>query len=136
MCKKYIISGKAVDKVLRENRIRISRGDLEVTPYDEAVLEQEAAPGASEEEQNQEQEQEQSEQEQQQQEAAPEVPEVPVTDDKTVNGDDDKEAAPEQDAKDADPEDDSKDVTADDDSKDAQSNADKTPKKSKKSANK
>ncbi len=109
MCKKYIISGKAVDKVLRENRIRISRGDLEVTPYDDAAPEQEPAP---------------------------EVPEVPVTDDKTVNGDDDKEAAPEQDAKDADPEDDSKDVTADDDSKDAQSNADKTPKKSKKSANK
>ena len=42
MCKKYIISGKAVDKVLRENRIRISRGDLEVTPYDEAAPKQEA----------------------------------------------------------------------------------------------
>ena len=34
---KYIIEGKALENVLRENRIRIARGDLKVTPIDEAV---------------------------------------------------------------------------------------------------
>ena len=34
---KYVIEGKALEKVLRENRIRIARGDLKVTPFDEAV---------------------------------------------------------------------------------------------------
>ena len=34
---KYIISGNAVDLVLRENRIRIQRGDLVVTPFEEAA---------------------------------------------------------------------------------------------------
>lgn len=34
---KYVIEGKALENVLRENRIRIARGDLKVTPFDEAV---------------------------------------------------------------------------------------------------
>ena len=34
---KYIIEGKALENVLRENRIRIARGELKVTPFDEAV---------------------------------------------------------------------------------------------------
>ena len=34
---KYVIEGKAIENVLRENRIRIARGDLKVTPFDEAV---------------------------------------------------------------------------------------------------
>lgn len=36
---KYIIEGRSVDKVLRENRIRISRGELVVTPFEEAAPE-------------------------------------------------------------------------------------------------
>jgi hypothetical protein len=32
---KYIISGNAVDLVLRENQLRIQRGDLIVTPFEE-----------------------------------------------------------------------------------------------------
>ena len=34
---KYVIEGKALENVLRENRIRIARGDLKVTPFYEAV---------------------------------------------------------------------------------------------------
>lgn len=34
---KYVIEGKALENVLRENRIRIARGDLKVTPFEEAV---------------------------------------------------------------------------------------------------
>ena len=34
---KYVIEGKALENVLRENRIRIARGELIVTPFDEAV---------------------------------------------------------------------------------------------------
>ncbi len=34
---KYVFSGTAIDKVLRENSIRIARGELIVTPLDEAV---------------------------------------------------------------------------------------------------
>lgn len=34
---KYIFSGPALDVVLRENRIRIQRGDLIVTPLEEAA---------------------------------------------------------------------------------------------------
>ena len=34
---KYIFSGPALDLVLRENRIRIQRGDLVVTPFEEGV---------------------------------------------------------------------------------------------------
>ena len=34
---KYVIEGKALANVLREHRIRIARGDLKVTPFDEAV---------------------------------------------------------------------------------------------------
>ena len=34
---KYIISGNAVDLVLRENQLRIQRGDLIVTPFEEAA---------------------------------------------------------------------------------------------------
>lgn len=30
---KYVISGSALDNVLRENRIRIAKGELIVTPY-------------------------------------------------------------------------------------------------------
>lgn len=46
MAKKYIIEGPALDKVLRENRIRISKGDIIVTPFEEAapIPEQESAP--------------------------------------------------------------------------------------------
>lgn len=33
---KYVISGPALDLVLRENRIRIAKGDLIVTPFVEA----------------------------------------------------------------------------------------------------
>lgn len=35
---KYVIEGAAVPKVLKENRIRIERGDLKVTPLAEAVI--------------------------------------------------------------------------------------------------
>lgn len=34
---KYIIEGSALDKVLRENRIRIAKGELVVTPFEEAA---------------------------------------------------------------------------------------------------
>lgn len=34
---KYVIEGTALENVLRENRIRIARGELIVTPFDEAV---------------------------------------------------------------------------------------------------
>ena len=37
MIMKYVFSGPALDSVLRENRIRIARGDLIVTPLDEAA---------------------------------------------------------------------------------------------------
>lgn len=33
---KYVISGPAVDKVLRENRLRIAKGDLHVSPFADA----------------------------------------------------------------------------------------------------
>ena len=36
---KYVFSGVALDKVLRENSIRISRGELIVEPLEEAVPE-------------------------------------------------------------------------------------------------
>lgn len=36
---KYIISGPAVDVVLRENRIRIAKGDLVVAPFVEGAVE-------------------------------------------------------------------------------------------------
>ena len=39
MIMKYVFSGPALDSVLRENRIRIARGDLIVTPLDEAAPE-------------------------------------------------------------------------------------------------
>lgn len=102
MEKRYIISGKSVDKVLRENRIRISRGELVVTPFEEAAPE---VPVTTDEEPEEPE--------------TPKVPEVPVTDDKSVNADDDKtietetdgkEAAPETDGKDVDPGTDSKEV--------------------------
>lgn len=34
---KYVISGSALDNVLRENRIRIAKGELIVTPFEEAA---------------------------------------------------------------------------------------------------
>ena len=34
---KYIVSGPALDKVLRENRIRIARGEIKFTPFVEAA---------------------------------------------------------------------------------------------------
>ena len=34
---KYIVSGPALDKVLRENRIRIARGEIKFTPLVEAA---------------------------------------------------------------------------------------------------
>lgn len=34
---KYVFSGPALDKVLRENSIRIARGELTVTPFEEAA---------------------------------------------------------------------------------------------------
>lgn len=34
---KYVIEGPALENVLRENRIRIAKGDLIVTPFVEAV---------------------------------------------------------------------------------------------------
>ena len=34
---KYIVSGPALDKVLRENRIRIARGEIKFTPFVGAV---------------------------------------------------------------------------------------------------
>ncbi len=34
---KYIFSGPAIDKVLRENSIRIAKGELVVTPFEEAA---------------------------------------------------------------------------------------------------
>ena len=34
---KYIVSGPALDKVLRENRIRIARGEIHFTPFADAV---------------------------------------------------------------------------------------------------
>lgn len=34
---KYVIEGIALENVLRENRIRIAKGELIVTPFDEAV---------------------------------------------------------------------------------------------------
>ena len=36
MIMKYVFSGPALDNVLRENRIRIARGDLVVVPFDGA----------------------------------------------------------------------------------------------------
>lgn len=36
---KYIIEGPAIDVVLRENRIRIAKGELIVTPFVEAEAE-------------------------------------------------------------------------------------------------
>ena len=42
---KYVISGRALENVLRENRIRISKGELIVTPFEEAeVVEDTKAP--------------------------------------------------------------------------------------------
>ena len=38
---KYIIEGPAIDVVLRENRIRIAKGDLIVTPFVEGAVEDE-----------------------------------------------------------------------------------------------
>lgn len=35
---KYVFSGPALENVLRENRIRISKGDLIVTPFEEAEM--------------------------------------------------------------------------------------------------
>lgn len=34
---KYVFSGTAIENVIRENRIRIAKGELVVTPFDEAV---------------------------------------------------------------------------------------------------
>lgn len=39
MIMKYVFSGPALDSVLRENRIRIARGELIVTPLVDAVPE-------------------------------------------------------------------------------------------------
>ena len=36
---KYVFSGQALDKVLRENSIRIAKGELIVTPFVEAEAE-------------------------------------------------------------------------------------------------
>lgn len=33
---KYIVSGPALDKVIRENRIRVARGEIKFTPFVEA----------------------------------------------------------------------------------------------------
>lgn len=41
---KYIFEGHALPKVLQENRIRIARGELRVTPLVEAAPIEEAAP--------------------------------------------------------------------------------------------
>lgn len=120
---RYIIEGRSVDKVLQENRIRISRGELKVTPLagdvqkncpevpvheaeeiPEDAPEQEAAPVVPEEET--------------QQEAAPEVPEVPVTDEKEAPAEEDtKEAPAVEDAKDVAPEADTKEAPAEEDTK-------------------
>ena len=40
---KYIIEGRAIGNVLRENRIRIAKGDLIVTPLAEAVTDEKGA---------------------------------------------------------------------------------------------
>lgn len=34
---KYIVSGPALDKVIRENRIRVARGEIKFTPFVEAA---------------------------------------------------------------------------------------------------
>ena len=34
---KYIVSGPALDKVIRENRIRVARGEIKFTPLVEAA---------------------------------------------------------------------------------------------------
>ena len=68
---KYIIEGRSVGKVLQENRIRIARGELKVTPLADDVQkncpEVPEAPIVPEVPEVPEQE------------VAPEVPEVPVT---------------------------------------------------------
>ena len=116
---RYIIEGRSVDKVLQENRIRIARGEIKVTPLADDVQkncpavpeqeaeevpeeapEQEAAPVVPEQET--------------QQEAAPEVPEVPVTDEKEAPAEDTKEAPAVEDAKDVEPEADTKEAPAED----------------------
>lgn len=120
---KYIIEGRSVGKVLQENRIRIARGELKVTPLADDVQkncpavheqdaeevpeeapEQEAAPVVPEQER--------------QQEAAPEVPEVPVTDEKDAPAEADTKDAPvEEDAKDVESEADTKEAPAEEDTK-------------------
>ena len=40
---KYIIEGRAIGNVLRENRIRIAKGDIIVTPLAEAVTDEKEA---------------------------------------------------------------------------------------------
>lgn len=40
---KYIIEGRAIGNVLRENRIRIAKGDIIVTPLAEAVTDEKGA---------------------------------------------------------------------------------------------
>ena len=122
---RYIIEGRSVDKVLQENRIRISRGEIKVTPLADdvqkncpAVPEQEAEE-VPEEAPEQEAAPVVPEQETQQEEA-PEVPEVPVTDAKDAPAEEDtKEAPVVEDAKDVEPEADAKDAPAEEDTKEA-----------------
>lgn len=84
---KYIVEGPALAKLLRENRIRVTRGELTFTPLvdgDEEKPEKEAADG----------------------DAAPveDTKDLDVEDDKNVEPEDTKDAAPVEDTKDTEPE--------------------------------
>jgi hypothetical protein len=107
--KRYIIEGRAVDKVIRENRIRISRGDIIVTPCDEVA---EAPEGDAREEAPEVPGQPKAPETEKEQEQQPVAPEVPETDSKEPAAESDAKAAPEGE--------DNKKVTADADSKDSQ----------------
>ena len=131
MNEKYIVEGPALAKLLRENRIRVARGELTFTPLvdgDEKKTElddkgnkdipsaetkvpAEEKDGGSHSEESKEKE---------------------IEDNKEVETNDSKEVAPVEDSKDVAPVEDSKDVAPSEESKDIPPVETKSPKKSKK----
>ena len=138
MNEKYIVEGPALAKLLRENRIRIARGELTFTPLvdgdEKAELDDkgnkniptveinvpaEEKDGGSHSEESKEKEIEDSK-------------DVVADDSKDVVADDSKDVAPVDDSKDVAPVDDSKEVAPEEESKDLPPVETKSPKKSKK----
>lgn len=125
MNEKYIVEGPSLAKLLRENRIRVARGELSFTPLVDGD-ENKAEPAVVNDEDNKD---------------IPPVDEkvptevenvdAPSEDNQDEEIGDSKEVAPE-DSKEVAPEEESKDVAPSEDSKDIPPVETKTPKKSKK----